>query len=473
LQNKDIHIALDLQQVLSSEQAWYYGIVPKAKEADTLHLYIDEQKWHAQLAAELQMLLGHSIVLEPIDNESLTLALSKFYRRNGQKKSTTIQNLDGKIDFLQALINEAKTLDSSDIHIESYKNQNRIRFRIDGNLIEKYSVTKVDYTTMINKIKIMAGLDIAEKRLPQDGRIQWQEAADQFDIRVSSMPTMHGEKIVMRLLQNNADKIDLRILGLDEKQLQTFYRNIEKPHGMILISGPTGSGKTTSLYSVLKHINTTTKNILTIEDPIEYTLEGINQVQLKEDIGLSFASALRTFLRQDPDVIMVGEIRDGETAQMAIRASLTGHLVFSTIHTNSSWDTVTRLIDIGIPPYIIASTLNLSVAQRLLKKLCLHCQTPLLDKAALPEFLNIAKAKTAKGCDHCFHTGYKGRMAIYEVLEISETLKEAIKNRDTNINDYLSSKKINTLAQSAIALFEAGQTSFEEIYPYLLYEDKM
>lgn len=326
---------------------------------------------------------------------------------------------------------------------------------------------------MINKIKIMGSLDIAEKRLPQDGRIYFQDGKSKFDIRVSILPTLHGEKIVMRLLNNDASNVDLHKLGLNEIEIARYLEGIKKPNGIMLISGPTGSGKTTTLYATLKELNKTSRNIITIEDPIEYTLEGINQVQLKEAIGLDFPSALRTFLRQDPDVIMVGEIRDKATAEMAIRASLTGHLVLSTIHTNSAWGTVTRLTDMGIPSYLIANTLNTTVAQRLVRKLCTHCKTESIpEEKDFPLGFKIpASLKThykACGCEECFQTGYKGRIALYEIIPVTFDISEEIRKETTDIRPILKDLKINTLADNAYSLLADGTTSIEEVYPLLM-----
>ena len=262
---------------------------------------------------------------------------------------------------------EAHEYHSSDIHFEQMRHRALIRFRVDGRLIERYEIPTDRYPELVNQIKIKANLDIAEKRLPQDGRIPFSLDKISFDLRISTLPTLHGEKVVIRLLSRNDESISLDGLGLTAAQLEIFSKAIQKPNGLVLISGPTGSGKTTTLYAALKELNKPDRNILTIEDPVEYTLRGINQVQLKESIGLTYPAALRTFLRQDPDIIMVGEIRDGETASMALRASLTGHLVLSTLHTNSAWGIIARLLDLDIPPFLVADTLNIAVAQRLLR----------------------------------------------------------------------------------------------------------
>jgi general secretion pathway protein E/type IV pilus assembly protein PilB len=470
-----IPLAIDLQQQLTTDQAWHYGVIPKLVHNGTLELFVDETLCRNGLEEELEILLGKQIVLEKTSSDIIRKTLSKYYLRNGRNSSSgKVQSLSAKQgdDFLPSLISEAKQLGSSDIHIECYEDRSRVRIRIDGLLVERYTISKADYPALINKIKIRANLDIAEKRLPQDGRIFFQAEGMKFDIRVSVLPTLHGEKIVLRLLSNDATNIDIRTLGFTERQLTDYLEGIKKPHGILLISGPTGSGKTTSLYATLKLLNKETTNILTIEDPIEYTLEGINQVQLKESIGLTFSSTLRTFLRQDPDIIMLGEIRDAETAQMAIRAALTGHLVLSTIHTNSAWGTISRLADMGVPPFLIAGTLNTSVAQRLLRVLCPHCkQEKDFDVSLFPRAYKAArildKHTVAIGCPECFYTGYRGRKAIYEVVPIDHELAEHIKTNDAQVGNMLRERGITTLAENAFRLFEEGQTSIEEIYSIL------
>ncbi|OFY94444.1 MAG: general secretion pathway protein GspE, partial [Bacteroidetes bacterium RIFOXYB2_FULL_35_7] len=325
----------DIQQLVSTAQAWHYSIIPKNIINGTVCLLIDENKNPEDVKEELEILLGKNILLEKCPSAIIQKTLGIYYRKNktnGENQKKTLSGYKSE-DFVYNLIREAASFKSSDIHIEIYEEECRVRLRIDGKLIEKYKLKKEDYPALVNKIKIQANLDIAEKRLPQDGRIFFASEDEKFDIRVSILPSLYGEKIVLRLLSKDATSIDIHELGFSEEQLGDYFEGIKKPHGIILISGPTGSGKTTSLYATLKILNNPNTNILTIEDPIEYTLEGVNQVQLKEAIGLTFASALRTFLRQDPDIIMLGEIRDNETARMAIRAALTGHLVLSTIHT--------------------------------------------------------------------------------------------------------------------------------------------
>ena len=321
----------------------------------------------------------------------------------------------------------------------------------------------------MNKIKIKSNLDISEKRLPQDGRIQYGD----FDIRVSILPTLHGEKMVMRILGQDATGISIDSLGMTEFEKKSYLEGIKKPNGIILISGPTGSGKTTTLYATLKLLNEEKRNIVTVEDPIEYTLEGINQVQLKESIGLTFTAALRSFLRQDPDVIMLGEIRDAETAQMAIRAALTGHLVLSTIHTNSAWGTISRLIDMGVPPFLLANTLNSSVAQRLVRKLCNTCKTEAEVKPEdFPSTFEIERAPKihhiSVGCDQCHFSGYKGRQALYEIIPIQGELTNRIKNQDFKVEGLLKDIGIKNLSERAVELWSNGTTTLEEIYSLLI-----
>lgn len=464
-----------MQQTISTEQAWHYHIVPKTVDEDVFVFYADRDKINSSVSDELEMLFGLTIQIIPSSPELINKTLGKYYRITHKNKRAETVNFEGgsSEDFVYKLIVEADELGCSDIHIEKYEERCRVRLRIDGKLIEKYIIPTEDYAALVNKLKIKANLDIAEKRLPQDGRITFESASAKFDIRVSLLPTLHGEKIVMRLLSKDATNIDINELGFDEKQRQDYLEGIKKPNGIILISGPTGSGKTTTLYATLKILNEEKTNIVTIEDPIEYTLEGINQVQLKDDIGLGFAAALRSFLRQDPDVIMLGEIRDGETAQMAIRAALTGHLVLSTIHTNSAWGTISRMIDMGVPSYLLANTLSLSVAQRLVRVLCPDCKEKEVFYTKL--FPSSYKAPrevdfhfTPVGCEKCFYTGYKGRKAVYEVIPIDYDFAEDIKNEKFNVREELKDKGINQLMDNAFELFENGTTSIDEVYAMLM-----
>lgn len=467
----------EIKHYLTVEQAWTYKIVPLKAENSVLFLEIDHLQSIKEIKDELEIILGKKVHLYPKQTEyiekSLNVNYPKAYQNVNEISSLQLNINEG--NFLENLVKEAKSLRSSDIHIEVYDDNCRIRFRVDGQLIERHRVNKIEYPTLINKIKIAAKCDIAEKRLPQDGRIRYNVNNQKLDIRVSILPTLHGEKVVLRLLGTDASHIDITKLGFTRDEQKRYETAIQKTHGIILISGPTGSGKTTTLYATLKLLNKPNSNILTIEDPIEYTLDGVNQVQLKDDIGLTYAEALRTFLRQDPDIIMLGEIRDSETAQMAIRAALTGHLVLSTIHTNSAWGTISRLLDMGVPSYLLANTINLSVAQRLVRTLCPSCKSEYpFDINELPKQfrqLKINNQFLPKGCSQCYFTGYKGRKAVYEVLNIDKELAEAVKEQKSNISDYCKSNKINTLAENVMLLFANGDTSLEEIYPYLINEN--
>jgi len=470
---EDIILLTDNIHLLTKDQAWHYRILPKSKAGTIFIIYCEDGTNTQDLQSELEILLGLTIEVEPIPAAQIARLLSKYYIKDSAAQGATQLHIHKDADdFLLNLIGEAKNLKSSDIHIESYENKCRVRIRIDGMMVERYLLKREEYPALINKIKILSNLDISEKRLPQDGRINFKHQEQQFDIRVSVLPTLHGEKVVLRLLNNDATDIDLNTLGFSAFDLDNYLQGVKRPNGILLISGPTGSGKTTTLYATLKLLNKETRNILTVEDPVEYTLEGVNQVQLKESIGLGFAAALRTFLRQDPDVIMVGEIRDTETANMAIRAALTGHLVLSTIHTNSAWGTVSRLIDMGIPPFLVANTLNTTVAQRLIRLLCPHCKkenelnAELYPKQFKPYSI-VAKHYTPNGCEKCYYTGYKGRKAVYEVIPVDQELAMEIKNGNMYVNEMLKERGIQTLAENAFQIFSEGMTSLEEIYPLL------
>ncbi|VXD14816.1 GspE/PulE family protein [Marinoscillum sp. 108] len=456
-------ISSNLIKELSTSIAWKYRVFPKMAEGRRLVLYADAQE-PEMLARQLSVITGKEIHIEVADSEWIGSQLTRYYIRSG---GDTVRSLNVNSDeFIGEMISEANELGCSDIHIEKYQDRSRIRMRLDGKLIERYELKKEKYHEYVNKIKIISNLDIAEKRLPQDGRILIKNAKGQYDIRVSVLPTLFGEKVVLRLLSSDASNLDIRQLGLNAGQIKLFLESISRPQGMVLISGPTGSGKTTTLYGALKYLNVPTTNILTIEDPIEYTLDGINQVQLNEKVGLDFATTLRTFLRQDPDIIMVGEIRDVDTARIAIRAAMTGHLVMSTLHTNSAIGIISRLMEMGIPEYLIADTLNVAVAQRLLRRLCPACKHRQSDLSQLPEILKNSQIDcyfTPVGCSECHGTGYKGRMAIYEMVNITETNKELIFSKP----DQYSSEN-GSLMTSAIEQFEQGETSLEEIYTYLL-----
>lgn len=467
---ENITITTELKQLINADLAHAFKVIPKQDNTDTLHFYCTETSDKEAIKDEFELIFGKNIVLDTVPENIINKALISFYRKgeSSQTNSTESKKIElDKNDFLEKLIFEAKAIGSSDIHCEIFKEDARIRFRIDGKLIEKYKIPNDNYAELVNKIKIKSNLDITEKRLPQDGRINYNE----FDIRVSILPTLHGEKIVMRILSRDTAHLSMEKLGMDEDEKHTYLEALKASKGIILISGPTGSGKTTTLYASLKLLNKNSSNIVTIEDPIEYTLKGINQVQLREDIGLTFTSALRTFLRQDPDIIMLGEIRDAATAEMAIRASLTGHLVLSTIHTNSALGTISRLIDMGIPPFLIAETLQISVAQRLVRKLCNTCKKEEVfnhDKNTNNAFKNITKHHIAEGCEDCHYTGYKGRTAIYEIVPIDQPLAQEIKKNATNLEESIADYSETNLSGKAIDLVKKGITSIEEVYAIII-----
>lgn len=464
-------IPTELIQLFSSNDAMNYRIIPfEMKENNILICYGDESVEYEKIIQEISIIYDLNVVIEPVDTQELDRALNFYYRQDRTFSSNTQSLSIGDSDFVGRLIEEANTLKSSDIHFEPYEKKCRVRFRIDGKLIERYVINKTDYPALVNRLKILANLDISEKRLPQDGRILFERNNLKFDVRVSVMPTIYGEKIVLRLLSKDQRLLSLGRLGFSEKQYADYYKAIMQPNGLILISGPTGSGKSTTLYATLNVLNRQDNNILTIEDPVEYTLQGINQMQLKEEIGLTFGSALRTFLRQDPDIIMLGEIRDQDTAQMAIRSSLTGHLLLSTIHTNSAWGSITRLIDMGVHPYLISETLIACVAQRLIRLLCPHCKKIFNPDSSLSGGLALdanARYYEKTGCEQCYYTGYLGRKAIYEVILIDKHLAQQIRKGETDIDEYLQRHDIKTLKDSALEMFHNGETSLEEILPII------
>lgn len=451
------HVATEALQVFTPQMAWYYRMLPFRK-GEVLSCYGEEGGSYEQVSEEAAVICGIPIRLSYLPKEKLERLLNQYYKQEQSGKTATLaspnfqpgQGANGET-FFTKLVGDAFQAYASDIHFEAYENNCRIRFRIDGKLVEKYILEKGQYASLVNQIKIMANLDISEKRLPQDGRILYNRQNGKFDVRVSSLPAIYGEKMVLRLLTRHVELLEIENLGFTERQKQDYLQAVSKYHGLVLISGPTGSGKSTTLYATVIKLNHSTNNILTIEDPVEYTLDGINQVQLKEEIGLTFPSALRTFLRQDPDIIMLGEIRDPDTAQMAIRSSLTGHLILSTIHANSAWGSISRLVDMGIHPHLISSTLVLCVAQRLIRTLCPDCK--------------------GSGCGECYYTGYRGRRAIYEVIPIDKSLQEAIRNAQNDVSELLAGKGITTLKDSAMQLYESGFTTLEEIYPIIQQQD--
>ena len=378
---------------------------------------------------------------------------------------------DDVVTFVNRLLAEAFVKKASDIHVEPYERLFRVRLRIDGNLIEVAQPPKSMMPSVLSRLKIMSQMDISEKRKPQDGRIKLIIGGKPIDYRVSSLPTLFGEKIVLRLLDSSNLQLDMTKLGFEPKQLEVFKEGIHRPYGMCLVTGPTGSGKTTTLYSALAELNTIDSNISTAEDPCEFNLEGCNQVNVKKDVGLTFATALKAFLRQDPDIIMVGEIRDLEVGEIAVEAALTGHLVLSTLHTNDAPATVTRLLNMGIEPFLVVAALNVIVAQRLCRKICINCReekkTPIEELIACgfaPASAEKIKIYHGKGCEMCNNTGYKGRLAIYEVLSVTPKIRELILR---NVSaDELKKQAIRdgmkTLRMCALTKVAQGLTTLEE-----------
>ncbi len=377
------------------------------------------------------------------------------------------------IKLVNLILNEAIKRKASDIHLEPYEKVFRVRFRTDGVLQEFMKPPMKLKNAIISRTKIMAKLDIAERRLPQDGRIKMKYGKDkEMDFRVSVLPTLYGEKVVMRLLDKSNLQLDMTKLGFEEKPLKEFKEAIHKPFGMVLVTGPTGSGKTTTLYSALAELNQITENISTAEDPVEFNLMGINQVQMHEEIGLTFASSLRSFLRQDPDIIMVGEIRDFETAEIAIKAALTGHLVLSTLHTNDAPSTINRLLNMGIEPFLVASSVNLIAAQRLARMICEYCKQPiqvspqmLLNLGVLPDEISGFVCYKGTGCARCSNTGYKGRIALYEIMPIREEIRELILQGASAMEIKRETMRLGmkTLRQTALTKLKDGTTTVEEV----------
>jgi type IV pilus assembly protein PilB len=377
------------------------------------------------------------------------------------------------VKLVNLILVDAIRRGASDIHLEPYEKVFRVRFRVDGVLQEIMTPPKRLEPAIVSRVKIMSNLDIAERRLPQDGRIKLRYSSREIDFRVSTLPTIFGEKTVMRILDKEALKLDLSMLGFDSWSLENFNKAIHSPYGMILITGPTGSGKTTTLYSAIHTVNSPDVNIMTAEDPVEYNLKGVNQVQINDDIGRTFAAALRSFLRQDPDIILVGETRDLETAQIGIRAALTGHLVLTTLHTNDCPSTIARLLDMGIPPFLVSSSLLLILAQRLGRKICKDCKEPFeIDEETLVPYGHVSQGGggkvtlyKGKGCAMCSFTGLKGRVAIYEVMLVTQEIRDLIlRNAPTaEIREMAVSQGMKTLRQSGLMKVIEGTTTVEEV----------
>lgn len=463
-----------------------YRVIPIQKNAKAVSIAIYDPSL-IKLQAELQSLFQYPIefILTSLSSwadmfarvpESIEDILETIREIKGDSKKEESINEDDigddVIRYVNRILAEAFVSKCSDIHIEPYENNFRIRYRQDGSLVEAAKPPRNLMLPIISRVKILAQMDISERRKPQDGRIKLEIGGKPIDYRVSSLPTLFGEKIVLRLLDSSNLQLDMTKLGFEQKQLEIFKEGIYRPYGMCLVTGPTGSGKTTTLYSAIAELNTIDTNISTAEDPVEFNLEGINQVNVKKDIGLTFAAALKSFLRQDPDIIMVGEIRDGEVGEIAIEAALTGHLVLSTLHTNDAPSTITRLVNMGIEPFLVAAALNVVVAQRLCRRICKDCKE--LDTGVTQELLiacgisPVSAAKITvykgKGCANCNNTGYKGRVAIYEVLEMSPVIKEILLRHGSTdeIKRQAIKEGMKTLRMCALTKVAQGLTTVDE-----------
>ncbi len=374
------------------------------------------------------------------------------------------------VKMIEYLFKNSVEMRASDIHIEPYEKEIRIRYRIDGELTTVNTLGIESLAPLITRIKILANLNIAEKRVPQDGRIITKVGNTDIDLRISILPTVNGEKVVIRILNRDNYKLGKERLGLSKDNLKKLDSIVSSPHGIVLVTGPTGSGKSTTLYTILSELNSNNVNIVTIEDPVEYTLNGINQVNVNNKAGLTFASGLRSILRQDPDIVMIGEIRDEETAQIAIKAAITGHLVLSTLHTNDAPSTMTRLVDMGVEPYLVATSISGIIAQRLVKKICNNCKEEYIASDYQKSVFNIEENETlklyrGKGCGHCNNTGYSGRIGVYEIMEITREHRDAInRTRDSNVLKDISIKNgMTTLADECKELVLNGITTIEEL----------
>lgn len=458
-------------------------------EGDTVYCY---QDLPLSILLELQRVLGSQFSLKKIDETIFKKQLTQQYQTVDGAAQRAADDLDAEMDLSQiandlqqqtdllagnddapvirlinAILSEAVKEKISDIHIEPYEDRVAIRFRSDGVLNEMLSPKPELASVLVSRLKVMAKLDIAEKRLPQDGRISVRIAGHGIDIRMSTIPSAYGERVVLRLLDQASGQLQLAQLAMPEKGHQIFDDSLGRPHGIILVTGPTGSGKTTTLYAGLTHINDRSRNILTIEDPVEYLLPGIGQTQVNTKVDMTFARGLRAILRQDPDVVMIGEIRDQETASIAVQASLTGHLVLSTLHTNTAIGAITRLKDMGVEPFLLASSLEMVMAQRLVRVLCTECREPHIPTRGECERLSITaedKIYQAKGCDECKHTGYRGRTAIYELISMDSQLRQLI-HEGAGEQEMLqhARQQSPSLIEDGRRRVLAGETSLEEV----------
>lgn len=472
-----------------------YKVIPVSRSGDTLVLAMADPS-NVYIKDDLFHITRLKITPVVASEHSIEASIDRYYATNTNfetimtemEKETTVTETETEgsvivdtdqtedspvIKFVNLILNEAIKRKASDIHIEPYEKNFRVRMRIDGSLFEKIQPPAGISTAIASRIKVMSKLDISEKRRPQDGRLKVKTKDNkEIDFRVSVLPTLFGEKVVMRILDKSNLQLDLTKLGFEEDDLPVFKEALMQPNGIILITGPTGSGKTTTIYSALHELNQPDVNISTAEDPVEFNLEGINQVQVNSEIDLTFAAALRSFLRQDPDIIMVGEIRDYETAEIAFKAALTGHLVVSTLHTNDAPSTVNRLINMGVEPFLVTSAVNLIVAQRLVKKICTKCKThvpvdskALLDLGFREDEVGTFEVCKGEGCEFCNDTGYKGRISIYEMLKFNDEIKTLIFQGVSPLELKKAAVRggMKTLRRAALNKVKAGITTIEEV----------
>ncbi|MCU7880768.1 MAG: type II secretion system ATPase GspE [Candidatus Thiodiazotropha sp. (ex Lucinoma aequizonata)] len=468
-----------------------HGVVIIKDETEQTLWLLHKPGVSLSVLSEVRRLFSQPLIYSEVDQEILEKQLTLIYETGSKQSSQIINDIDldhaaralnqpedllGSndnspiIQLINALFTEAIKEEASDIHIEPYENRLVVRFRVDGLLREVLTAPRNIALFLVSRIKVMAQLDIAEKRIPQDGRISLKVGNRPVDVRVSTLPSNHGERVVLRLLDKQAGRLDLEQLGMSKKLLMQVDPGVIKcPHGIFLVTGPTGSGKTTTLYAALSRLNTQTRNIVTVEDPVEYYLDGIGQTQINNKVGLTFARGLRAILRQDPDVLMVGEIRDLDTAQIAIQASLTGHLVMSTLHTNTAIGTITRLRDMGVESFLLSSSLIGILAQRLVRTLCPHCKAPYTANDEEKALLELPSADevtfyTSVGCEKCNNHGYQGRTGIYELISIDETLRNLI-HKDSGEMEMLEHARHSTdsLRQDGIKRALKGDTSIAEI----------
>jgi type IV pilus assembly protein PilB len=485
-------------QLIPEEVAQKHSVIPVNRAGSTLILATADPS-NIFAIDDIKFLTGYNVEVVVAAEEQIKRAIDRYYDKAnalddimGDFDDSDMEVISGEDDvdvnalakesedapvvkLVNLILTDAVKRSASDIHIEPYEKEFRVRYRIDGVLYEVMKPPLKLKNAITSRIKIMSELDIAERRLPQDGRIKLKLGrGKEMDYRVSVLPTLFGEKTVMRLLDKSNLQLDMTKLGFEQVQLDVFKHAIHQPFGMVLVTGPTGSGKTTTLYSALSELNKISENISTAEDPVEFNLMGINQVQMHDDIGLNFAAALRSFLRQDPDIIMVGEIRDFETAEIAVKAALTGHMVLSTLHTNDAPSTINRLLNMGIEPFLVASSVNAILAQRLARRVCGECKeqdTETLKDAMVAAGLSEEEARATKpmkgrGCNNCSNTGYRGRVALYEVMRVGEELKEFILNgaSATEIKREAIRLGMLTLRRSALNKFKEGVTTLSEVH---------